>query len=67
MGDRRKKKKNKKERTQWIFDSPLARRSLNGMVERDTVKGSLWRPTKGQKKKKSTIQSCVMITRSSEL
>lgn len=46
----KKKKKELQRRTQWIFDSPLATRSLNGMVERDTVKGSLWRPTKGQKK-----------------
>lgn len=44
------KNKTKTKKPQWIFDSPLARSSLNGMVERDTVKGSLWRPTKGQKK-----------------
>ncbi len=36
---------------QWIFESPLARSSLRGIVDRDTVRGSLWRP--GEKKKKS--------------
>lgn len=34
----------------WILDSPLARRSLNGTVERDTVKGSLWRPEREERK-----------------
>lgn len=43
-------------KSHWILDSPLARRSLNGTVERDTVKGSLWRPAK--KERKSTITTC---------
>lgn len=31
-------------KSHWILDSPLARRSLKGTVDRDTVRGSLWRP-----------------------
>lgn len=41
----------RREEGHWILDSPLARSSLNGTVERDTVKGSLWRPAKNKKKR----------------
>ncbi|KAG7228343.1 hypothetical protein INR49_009207 [Caranx melampygus] len=39
-------------RIHWILESPLVKRSLKGMVERDTVKGSLWRPAKTQREQK---------------
>lgn len=45
------KKKTKNKKGHWILDNPLARRSLKGTVERDTVKGSLWRPVKREKKR----------------
>lgn len=47
-------------RSYWILDSPLARRSLKGMVERDTVKGSLWRP-KARMSSLCTAQVTVFI------
>lgn len=34
----------KKGESHWILDSPLASKSLRGTAERDTVRGSLWRP-----------------------
>lgn len=46
----------KKYINQWILDSPLARSSLKGTVERDMV-GSLWRPTKGQKKHRFIVRN----------
>lgn len=45
----------RKKKSHWILDSPLARRSLKGTVERDTVKGSLWRPVKKTKKTKKGL------------
>lgn len=50
----------------WILDSPLARRSLKGTVERDTVKGSLWRPAE-KKKKERTMTSHTISRWSTEL
>lgn len=47
----------KKKINQWILDSPLARSSLKGTVERDIVKGSLWRPTKEQKKHRFIVRN----------
>lgn len=44
----------------WILDSPLARRSLKGTVERDTVKGSLCRP-KARMSSLCTAQVTVFI------
>lgn len=40
-------------KSHWIFESPLANKSLKGTVERDTVKGNRWRPAKTE----STIRS----------
>ena len=45
----------KKKKSHWILDSPLARRSLKGTVERETVKGSLWRPAKKEEKQDHKI------------
>lgn len=42
-------KEKKPQKSHWILDNPLARRSLKGTVERDTVKGSLWRPVQREK------------------
>lgn len=42
-----------KRKSHWILDSPLAKRSLKGTVERDTVKGSLWRPAYKEKQKRT--------------
>lgn len=42
-------------KSHWILDRPLARRSLKGTVERDTVKGSLWRPATKERKKRHNI------------
>lgn len=47
-------------KSHWILDSPLARRSLKGTVERDTVKGSLWRP-KARMSSLCTAQVTVLI------